>query len=220
VLLLIGFIWFSIRTVKYRQQLRLQELRNKIASDLHDDIGGTLANISLLMSVAETKQDPLTVSGIHKRVQEDAKNTILNMRGMLMAIHPGNDQAIDFFEKIRSSFSEALQMHHLESHFDFQLPDALKLTLDQQHHIFLLFKEIINNTLKHAEAHHLNSFVRLKNYWLMIQVTDDGRGFDPLVEHNGNGIRNIRSRVKAIHGTVEIVSGPGGTQYQIAIPMT
>jgi signal transduction histidine kinase len=99
--------------------------------------------------------------------------------------------------------------------------DTRKIDLETKRNVFLMYKEILTNSAKHARADTVRIDVELRDGMMSIRVEDNGIGFDPSGEHAGNGIRNLRSRAAAISGTVNIHSrSGGGTITTISAPLT
>jgi signal transduction histidine kinase len=221
VLLVAGIIFYFFQTARFRQQIRLQKVRNDIAADLHDDVGATLSSISFLTEIAKTrlKDKPQEVPMILDKILEDSKGMVQTMRGMIWSMNPSNDKAEDFFRKIENLVVDSLQNYHIESNLDFDVKNTLKLSVEQQRNIFLIFKEALNNIIKYAEASNVWVVIRVENDWLMIQLKDNGKGFDQTEEMEGNGLRNMKNRIEQMGGNFEI-SGKSGTRIRFSMPLT
>jgi signal transduction histidine kinase len=221
ILLVAGIIFYFFQHSNFRQQLRLQKVRNDISADLHDDVGATLSNISFLTEIAKSRiaDRPQEVPILLDKILSDAKDMIQTMRGMIWTISPNNDNAIDFFVKIENLGKEVLTPHNITFNFDSQLADNQSLNIEVQRHLFLVFKEAFNNITKYAKAKKASITIRKENEWLMIQIKDDGVGFDLSQENEGNGLRNMRNRTAQLNGNFELKSDVG-TRLRLSIPLT
>lgn len=211
LLLVSGIIFYFFQIYRFRQQIRLQKVRNDIAADLHDDIGATLSNISFLTEIAKSRlaNKPQDLPFLLDKILADAKEMILTMRGMIWTINPSNDTAADFFMKVESFVKEVLKPYEIKLIFDVQLPESQRFNLEVQRNVFLVFKEAINNITKYANAENVKIVVRKEKDWLMIQIKDDGIGFDLGEEIEGNGLRNMKNRVEQLGGIFDIKSDDG-----------
>ena len=222
VLLLVSGIVYLFAMYKFRQQIRLQKVRNEIASDLHDDVGSTLSNISFLGEMAKIKlaKKPEEVLPILERIMEESKEMVQTMRGMVWTIHPDNDRAVDFIDKIRAFATEMLQNREIVLQFSNEVPEAQLLTIEQQRNLFLIFKELIHNIAKHSAATRVTVSFKKHEHWLWAKVTDNGQGYDTTQISEGNGLRNLQQRITQLEGKMEIESGVGkGTVTKMMIPL-
>jgi signal transduction histidine kinase len=221
LLLVAGIIFYFFQSSKFNQKIRLQQVRNDISADLHDDVGSTLSNISFLTEIAKSRltEKPEEISMLLDKIATDSKETMLSMRGMIWTINPENDLAKDFFEKVENYLKELLSTPEIHLEFDAQLPENLKLRIEIQRNLFLIFKEIANNIIKYANASTLKVVIRIENDWLMIQTKDNGGGFDFTEESDGNGLRNMKHRMEQLNGIFE-VDGKIGVRSRFLIPLT
>jgi signal transduction histidine kinase len=94
-----------------------------------------------------------------------------------------------------------------------------KLNMEQRRDLYLLFKEIINNICKHAQATHVDIRVSMEKNKLHLYIADNGVGFDTTAPTHRNGINGLHTRVRKWKGQIDIRSGAGdGTQVHIALP--
>jgi signal transduction histidine kinase len=90
--------------------------------------------------------------------------------------------------------------------------------MDVRRNLFLIFKEAANNMVKYAEADKAYIAVKARKGSLKMLIRDNGRGFDPSLESQGNGLKSMKKRAAEIGGHLEIESAPGaGTQIQFQL---
>jgi len=220
-LLLLGVVLYFVRIYRLRGQLRLQEVRNEIAADLHDDVGSTLGNINFLTELAKMKyaKDPVAVLPILEKILNDSQEMIQTLRGMVWTINPDNDRAIDFVEKIRAFADTMLGSRHIELRFKNELSPERTLSVEQQRGLFLILKELIHNCAKHSGATHATLTFKEHEGWLWLRMTDNGRGFDPSLAADGNGLRNLEKRIAALAGKIELATADGkGVVVKLMVP--
>ena len=220
--LLVSSIIYLFAMYRFRQQFRLQHIRNEIAADLHDDVGSTLSNISFLGEMAKMKFEkrPEDVLPLLERIIENSKEMVQTMRGMVWTINPDNDNAYDFIDKVRAFATEMLQNREIILNFKNEIPQNQLLTIEQQRNLFLIFKELIHNIAKHSAATQVTIHLKKHDSWLWAKVTDDGRGFDTSQVPDGNGLRNLQHRVAQLEGKMDVTSTIGsGTSTKLMIPL-
>ena len=190
VVLAIGYL-FAL--YNFRQKLRLQQIRNEIAADLHDDVGTALSSISFLgeMAKARFEKKPEDVRPILERIMNESREMMQTMRGVVWVINPQNDKATDFFEKVRSFADAVLQSKKIELTFLVETANNQQLGLEVQRNLFLIFKETVVNAAKHAEATEVAIVINAGKEYVRIRIGDNGKGFDTGAVSDGNGLRNL-----------------------------
>ncbi len=221
LLLIAGLIFYFFNTARLKEQIRLQNIRNDISADLHDDVGSMLSNISFLTDIARSRlqSKPQDLPMLLDKISTDSKEMIYTMRGMIWSISPNNDLAMDFFEKVHNYLKETLSPYEISMKFNLLIPDKQKLNVEIQRNLFLIFKESTNNVLKYAKAKKLSVTIKKQSDWLMIQIKDDGIGFELGPDSEGNGLRNMKNRIEHLGGNIEIESN-AGVRLRMLIPLT
>jgi len=220
--------WFSILIAvsvlgiiyafyRYRvgQILLLQRIRNKIASDLHDDIGSTLNSISVYSEVA--KKDATRKDFALNMIGESSRKIIDSMSDIVWSINPENDSFDKIIFRMRSLTHNLLRAKKIECIFkaDESL-NALKLSMHTRRNFYLIFKETLNNLVKYSRAARASVTLIHENRQVVLIVHDDGIGFDTTAKHNGNGLNNIRRRADEINARINIESSSGtGTTVEL-----
>ena len=203
----------------YQQQLKIQQVRNKIASELHDDIGSTLSSIYLFSEVAkkEINQDSLQALPMLEKIENSSQQMMQSMSEIVWAIQPKNDDTANLVEKIHSFANELLSSRNIR--FRFEDPDhflSLPIAMEVRRNIYLIFKETLNNIAKHSQASQVDMEVEWEEKNIRIGILDNGQGFDTLSPSRGNGLRNLYSRAEEIGGHLRIDSQPGrGTRVYL-----
>ena len=207
-----------------------EEARKKLARDLHD--GPTQSVAALAMRVNFTRRlierDAKAASEELIKVEDLARRTTQELRHMLFTLRPlvlesqGLTAALESMaEKMREIFNQKVLIS-----VDEQVVDQLEI--NKQGVVFLIAEEAVNNARKHAKAESI--WVRLKSLesdLALLEVQDDGQGFDPSIlstnyEDRGSmGMVNMRERTELVNGVMQINSSPGGgTRIQVIFPLT
>ncbi len=201
-----------------------QTLRNRLAADLHDEIGSTLSSISMLSGLTDTRlgeHQPEAARTLVQKIQTDARQTLDSMDEIIWTIHPGNDSlqrtALRLQEYAQPLMeSKGIQFH---VHLDPNLPDEA-VPMDTRRAVYLIGKETINNLVKHSEATEAALRFEQQKEQFTMTIEDNGRGFDPTAGSSRNGQKTMRQRAVAVGGTLAVESAPGqGTRLRLAVPL-
>ncbi len=217
-----AFVLIALSRARVKRRHDLEDLRQRIASDLHDDIGSNLSSIALLAELGKTETDePELVIEEFSDIKVTADKTIESMRDIVWLIRPGEETWAQMLTRFRETASKLLRAHEYQfevigSSHDDRLPLAFKRDL------FLIYKEVLNNIVKHAQAHRVHIEVEVRRSRIELRIKDDGIGFNNL-DHEfreGNGLRNLRMRAQAIGANLKVKSARDeGTSVQLTIPM-
>lgn len=207
----------------------IEQDRARIARDIHDHLGSGLTRINLLGELLLGDQAEVRTN----RVGQITSLTCELMRTMdeiVWAVNPKNDTLDNLMNYLCDFAGEYLRTAKIRLRLNVPspLPDW-NLPAEMRHNIFLAMKEILNNVVKHAQAGEVLLGLRLEADWAVLEVQDDGMGFQPgavrmksadgLQEHGGNGLGNLEKRASTIGGRCVIQSEPGkGTRIELVIP--
>jgi len=212
------FLAYSAYRYKLSKALALELLRNKISTDLHDDIGSTLSSISILSEVAAREKEQKS-KRILSEINERSYLLMEKMDDIVWSISTSNDTVGNLFSRIQQFASTILEARNID--YEFRVPDKIKeMKLDMQlrQHIYLVLKEAINNLIKYSQCSNACIIAEYSAGMLKIEVADDGTGFDTNKASGGNGLLNMRKRTEAMHGNLCIASTPGrGTRVSLAV---
>jgi signal transduction histidine kinase len=205
------------------QLLKLERVRARIATDLHDDIGANLTRISILSEVARRQgdNDASPVSNSLQAIAEIARESVASMSDIVWAINPQRDSLIDLTRKMRQHAEEVFMQRGIE--LKFIAPDHaldLKLGLDVRRNLYLVFKEAVNNAARHSDCARAEIELRVEGARLRLTISDDGRGFDPAARTEGNGLLSMRRRAADLGGELSLESSVGvGSRVRLTIPL-
>jgi ligand-binding sensor domain-containing protein/signal transduction histidine kinase len=206
---------YALYRYRLQQVLRLQNIRNRIASDLHDDIGSTLNSISVYSEVA--KNDASKRNYSLSMIGEGSRTVIDAMSDIVWTINPENDNLEKIVLRMRSFAYNLFRAKNIE--FSFHADESighLKLSLEKRRNFYLIFKETVNNLVKYSKAKRVQISLFNNANTLTLLIRDDGIGFDSTQKFNGNGLTNIRNRAKEMKAQISIESGEdAGTSVQL-----
>ena len=218
----LGFVLVALSRGRVKRRKDLEALRQRIASDLHDDIGSNLSSIALLAELGKTEADePELVVEELTEIKSTADKTIESMRDIVWLIRPGEETWSQMLTRFRETASKLLRAHEYSINVQGEAHDD-RLPLEFKRDLFLIYKEVLNNIVRHAEAENVNIEIDCKRNRLQMKIEDDGKGFNNLDQEfkEGNGLRNLRMRAQAIGANLKVRSAlEEGTTVLLTVPM-
>ena len=197
VVLIIGIGFYLFFLYDFRQKLKVQHIRNRIASDLHDEVGSNLNSIAIFVELLRKKvglQNPETLSLLQK-ITNNSEESVGLMRDTVWAINPNNDTVEKLFGRMQNFSTEVLSAKDIALSFDNQAINIkVNLSMEQRRNVYLVFKESINNIVKHAKATKVLVLIRADRNVITIYVKDNGIGFDTSEIFEGNGLESFKNR--------------------------
>ncbi len=194
--------------------------RARMAEDLHDSLGPHLSTIKLYINalkhsgLTQEKKDHLINSAevVISEAISQAKNIAYNLLPNLLS-----DFGLDM--AIRSFCDKVNEVSPITINFSCEnYPSNLNRHVENM--LFRIVKELINNTIKHAQAQSIDINMYFENERLIIEYRDDGKGFNPngSLKADQRGLANIHSRVGYVLGKIDFFSAPGrGMEAKIAV---
>ncbi len=238
----------DLRKAREERIVELEKVRVRIATDLHDDIGASLTQIAVLSEVAQARSngnsastEPLT------KISAVSNELVGTMSDIVWSINPSKDHLSDLTQRMRRFASDVLSAKSIGLHFDAPTADEeITIGTNLRREVFLIFKESVNNIVKHSDAKQVQIEMKIAGEDLILKISDDGRGFvssdlrfqisdfglnspqmtNPKSEipnpksFGGNGILSMRRRAREMNGRLEIVSEQGkGTTVLLNLPL-
>jgi len=198
--------------------LSQEEERNRIAKEIHDDIGSGLTSIRLTSEIALAKNENKIEL---ERISTTSDELISNLNEIVWSINSKNDTLPNMLAYIRSyvvHFFESTDVKVTVSIPD-ELPDIV-IAGENRRNIFMVVKECITNIVKHSGATEIIFTAAITENKLILSVCDNGIGFEQsTVLPFKNGIRNIMERMQLIGGDVHLETA-GGTTIILFYPIT
>lgn len=221
-------VWWESRRRVRRQLERLEREhaldreRERIARDMHDDLGADLSNIATLADVLGNASDDATRSRLGE-LGGLAENVVRRLEEIVWAVNPENDSVDRFASFLCRVVQSHLEPAGIAARFDVpvDLPDA-PLSSQQRHNLLLAAKEALHNAVRHGAPNQIAIGVSLRGGRLEVTVADDGRGFIATEDlPPGHGSANMRRRMLAVDGSFERLSAPGlGTTVILSVPLS
>jgi signal transduction histidine kinase len=218
ILGLSGAFLMIVLPIRYRIRANreLVKVRERIAGDLHDEVGSNLGSIQMFADLAEGRSGP---SDELKRIQRIAAETVSAVRDIVWLLRPQGDHRIGTVEHLRETSSimlEALKWKFSadEEAWEIKLPD------EATRHLFLYFREALHNVSRHAKAAKVDIRVETTCDHFQLVIADDGVGIDPERLKRTATLRALRQRSLALNAHLQVSTAPGeGTRLTLAIPL-
>lgn len=212
--LIYWFVQLRIRRIREKYQLR-----NKIAADLHDEIGSTLTSINILSNVSQLAMDqkPQEAKGMLQQISAQSKIIQQSMSDIVWSIRPDNDKVGDLLTRMREYASQTLEQLEIDTTIvaDDELA-AKTLPMQYRKELLLIYKEAINNIARHAGATKVLVAFTNGNKYMQLTIADNGKWKGA---SSGTGTRSMKDRAKTMGGTLEIVPSATGTEVKAIIPV-
>ncbi|QNP54296.1 hypothetical protein H9L05_20920 (plasmid) [Hymenobacter qilianensis] len=196
-------------------------LRQRIAADLHDDVGNLLTQISMHSDLLrETPHTPAQTRARLDALALAARQAGQQMSDVVWSLHAGPLRLSQLLERMRDHAQEVLPPAGLDVQFRVapDLPDPV-LAPALLHHFYLIYKEALHNVVKHAQATTVTVQLAAAPAGLTLTVADDGRGHNGRPRPGGRGLASMQGRAQAVGGTVRYEPLMKGFAVVVALPL-
>lgn len=226
---LVYLLFVFIARRKYKEQLRVLEQqqallreRNRISTDLHDDIGAELSNIVILSRIARTRIDANDNPADYiRKIDSSASEVISKMNGIIWSLNPSNDNLQNLTDYIKRYAQDYLEMSDKSGRVVLEgTPDKSEVKALVRRNTFLIVKEALHNVTKHAQAERVDILIYIRPHEMVIEIVDNGRGFDTSHSRpDGLGLGSMKARAADMGGSLILESKTGaGTRLILKIP--
>lgn len=218
-----------LKLERAERQQTLERERTRIAKDIHDHLGANLTRISLLSQSAHGDlANPTQAATQLDRIYDTSRELTRSMDEIVWAVNPQHDTLDSLASYLGNFAQDYLVSLNIRCRLDVPLHlPHWPITAEMRHNVFLAFKEALHNIVKHSGANEVSILLATDPDGFHLAIRDNGRGFDPATvparSGRGNGLTNMRQRLKEIGGRCEIQSTPGtGTEVKffIYVPLT
>ncbi len=215
-------IWFILENQRRKIRLIIHE-RNRIARELHDDIGAELTRITILSQSLQQNRD--LEAGIQvklKKIADTGKKVLGSIGEIIWTMNPQKDNLDGLAAYIRRFVTDYFETNDIDLQIEFpnEIP-ASAIRDEYRRNVFLVVKEAISNISKYSKATRVRLTLNIGEKLAAFEITDNGTGFSVSEkERHGNGLRNMQQRMKDIGGTFLITSEKDiGTSIRLTFPV-
>jgi ligand-binding sensor domain-containing protein/two-component sensor histidine kinase len=216
---------YSAHKYRLNKLLEVERTRNRIARDLHDEVSASITGIVYFADAVKTEMKEKETPALKKLIgliSESATQIQESMSDIIWSINPDNDDWNVVLPKLRRYASDLCESKGIK--YNIEMPESFSgksLKMEQRHDLWLVFKEIITNAVRHSQCNEIDIKLFTDLDYLHIKISDNGIGFNAGIPSTNNGVKNIRSRCKTLNGTAELNTSVGnGTEWKIKIPLT
>jgi len=208
IVLFLGGVIIAYR-MRIASILKVERMRLSIASDLHDDIGSNLASIAVLADLVRNRMPVPQAAAEHLLdISRAARTTSESLRDIVWFINPEHDSTTNILDHLQGISSKMLAgVEYVYKRDDHGA--ATRLPMAFRRDIVLVYKEILSNIVRHAEAGKVEIRVGATAGRFQMVISDNGKGFDASLPQSGNGLSTMRRRAQQLGGTIDIRSAPG-----------
>jgi signal transduction histidine kinase len=200
----------------------LETERSRIARDLHDDLGSSLTEISVLARKGQRLGTLDELAALFRGISAKARGLVTALDVIVWAVDPKDNSLESVADYLGDFVGEYLSHSGIACSFDIpvELPPIV-LEGRLRHGLLLAVKETMNNVERHAQATEVEFRMAVADDQLEIVISDNGKGFDAKTKHRGNGLKNLPLRLAKLGGRYEIESSPGqGTTVTIGLRLS
>jgi signal transduction histidine kinase len=214
----------SVQSDRLRTSLAAADAeRRRWARELHDETLQSLGGLRVLLSAALRGEDLQRAQAAMRQAVEQIEHEIANLRGIIAELRPA---ALDELG-LRTAIEALLDRHREQSGFQIEaeltLPgpsaSAERLDRDLETAVYRMVQEALTNVAKHARAGHVRVVVGESDGELLLEIKDDGVGFDSQGSSEGFGVAGMKERASLAGGTLSVDSGEQGTVVRACLPV-
>ena len=211
------------KTLELEKQYVVQRERERIISDIHDDMGGGISSIRIISDLLVQQKDKLKEPEKYAQKISDTANEInQKMKTLIWALDEENASLSSVYEYIHHYGTGFFENTGIEASFDLREKGAKRISLNaaQRKNLFFCVKEIYNNALKHSGAENIFTGISSENGNIQIVIRDNGVGLPAANASSirfGKGLKNLQKRIDELKGHI-VFNGQNGTEITITIP--
>lgn len=198
----IATIIFQFYRFRIRQLQREHNIRERLAGDLHDDLGSTLNSINIYTSLAIMEDG---ANQYLTNIKQGTQEAISSVRDIIWILDDKKDTAEQLAERINQFANPLCEANRIS--FTMSIDPDLRYNAfqkEERRNLYMIIKEAINNSIKYAESNHISLSLFLENKKCSLSIFDDGKGFDPHQIKRGNGLSNMERRASEIQYNFKI----------------
>jgi signal transduction histidine kinase len=198
--------------------------RRRIARELHDDLGQSLALLSVELDLLQQKppQEPAQFTARVAKLSARVKQLSSSIHDLSHQLHPMKLEQLGLVAALRGLCNELSEGHGIAidlAHDELPVSIAPEVSLC----LYRVAQEGLQNVIRHSQARSAVVELRVLVDSICLQIQDDGVGFDisSAIRHGGLGLASMRERVRLVNGQITFNRGsPSGTQIEVRVPLS
>jgi two-component sensor histidine kinase len=212
------YFWFLY---DFRQRMKTEQIRQRIAADLHDEVGANLSSITFLVESMRKRLNGSheNVKDLLERISSNSTESATLINDTIWALNPAYDSFDKLLERIKSFASGLFSANDIAFTIENNLTQTqFELSIEQRRNLYHIIKESINNIIKHASATKVFLRINESENGIKISIEDNGVGFCTKTEYEGNGIKNYKIRTLGEEIKVNVSSEKDvGTKVEVVL---
>ncbi|MEL7020214.1 MAG: two-component regulator propeller domain-containing protein [Bacteroidota bacterium] len=215
--LAIGGLLIGLQRYQHLQQLRVEQLRTKISSDLHDEVSGLLSGIAMQTDIIQAISTDDKIVNRLQKIGTTSRSAMSKMSDVIWSIDSRKDHIEDLLHRMNAHAEELLDPLDIE--YDFEIKNIVllkKLSVILRQNLYFIFKECINNIAKHSNATQVNIVIKNTDKEFIMSISDNGNSSNKTntKSYKGQGMSNLQMRAKRINARL-IVDDTDGFQISV-----
>jgi signal transduction histidine kinase len=169
----------------------------------------------------QSRQDPHEIEETLSLISGTSRELVDSMGDIVWAVNPNRDHLVDLVKRMRRFASDIFSARGITFRFDAPSDDRdIRLGTETRREVLLIFKESVNNIARHSGCTEVDIEFRPHGGWLVLKLSDNGKGFDAAGAFDGSGLASMRQRADRLGGSLEVVSRNGkGTIVTLKTPI-
>jgi hypothetical protein len=202
---------YALHRYRMKQALEVERLRVRIAGDLHDDIGSSLTKISLYSELIQNGADAGESQVFLRKISMLSREIVQTMGDIVWSIDARNETLGDLIIRMKDFATSVLPTRNISLSFNVEgIQEDNKLSSILRQNLYLIFKEAINNIVKHANASTVEVSLRNTDGQYQLIIRDNGVGLRQHNGHNGgHGLQNMHRRAASINAQLSLLNQDG-----------
>jgi signal transduction histidine kinase len=219
LLVLAAAIGVVIHRYRISRLIAVQNLRSRIAFDLHDEVGSGLTQIAIWSELARGNGRPDGQDHL-EQIATSSRSLVDTIGDIIWTVNPQRDSIRELVQRVRYFATEICTASDIHLVFEANTTELdREASSEIRRDVFLIAKEAIHNAVRHAHCNQIEVRFCILAHRLELHITDNGSGLAN-ISSEGNGLLSMRQRAKALHGKIEWLASPqGGTHVCLQMPL-
>ncbi len=191
---------------RYRllQKLKIFAVRQRIHRDLHDDVGATLSSVKAYSEILKDNPDNLLIAEL---IRNNSTEMLERLEVIAWATNPQHDNFKSLKNRMTKFAVPLCHSKNIQCNIESEgMNEEMLMPGEVRQNIFLVFKEAINNMMKYSEATTCSTRMYIQHKQFVMQIKDNGKGFERAIKESGSGLKNMQKRTEELNGKFSIES--------------
>ena len=212
-IVLVCSLIYGIFQYQLDQRLKVQKIRMKLSSDLHDEMSGLLSGIAMQSDILQMMTSDNESKSRLRIIGEVSRKAMSKMSDVIWSIDSRKDRVQDLLQRMQEHADEILLPLDIKYDFDvFKIDQNQKMPVTIRQNLYFIYKEAINNVAKHSGANKVKIRFGNKGNEFEMAIRDNGQGKSiKIPARTGQGLSNLKMRAKRINADLDIISRNGVT---------